>query len=125
MPRDPMDRRLLVHPAAGTFDPTPTNVNPAGDLLTTDFEPDSPPSPLQDDDHDGMPDAWEEDRGLDSSVDDHNDTSLSAGGYTNLEVYLALRAQELLGAPHTPSTDASPRGPTDQAVRRPASTKAP
>jgi len=49
-----------------------------------------------DSDHDGMPDAWEKKHGLNpASKDDADKTTLSADGYTNLEMYL----NELAGDP--------------------------
>lgn len=44
-------------------------------------------SPLPDSDNDGMPDAWEKERGLDPEMDDSTQFSLNKG-YTNIEVYL-------------------------------------
>jgi len=45
--------------------------------------------PLTDDDHDGMPDRWETENGLDpTDPADRNGTNLSNLGYTNLEVYI-------------------------------------
>ncbi len=42
-----------------------------------------------DSDHDGMPDSWERDNGLNpNDKEDRNGKSLSSIGYTNLEVYL-------------------------------------
>ncbi len=49
-----------------------------------------------DSDHDGMPDAWESDHGLNpNSAEDRSGTSHSTEGYTNLEMYL----NELAGDP--------------------------
>lgn len=98
-PRDPMDRRLLHHPASGTFDPADLATNPAGDALALGFDPASPPAVPPDGDRDGMPDAWERAHGLDPAADDHSGTSLSKAamgveGYTNLEVYLHELAVE-------------------------------
>lgn len=52
-------------------------------------------SAVVDQDHDGMDDAWEAQKGLSSAdPEDRNGTGLSPEGYTNLEVYL----QELIEA---------------------------
>lgn len=98
-PRDPMDRRLMRHPASGTFDPAELATNPAGDALALAFAAGSPPTLPPDGDRDGMPDAWELAHGLDPAADDHAGTSLSKAatgveGYTNLEVYLDELATE-------------------------------
>ncbi|WP_145351654.1 pectate lyase family protein [Roseimaritima multifibrata] len=46
-------------------------------------------APVEDSDHDGMPDAWEIEQGLDpSDATDRNGLNLSKVGYSNLEVYL-------------------------------------
>lgn len=46
-------------------------------------------STVVDQDHDGMDDAWELEKGLSpANPDDRNGTNLSPEGYTNLEVYL-------------------------------------
>lgn len=44
-------------------------------------------TPLADDDHDGMPNAWETARGLNPN-DASDRAGITTGGYTNLEVYL-------------------------------------
>jgi hypothetical protein len=42
-----------------------------------------------DSDHDGMPDEWETEKGMNpSDASDGNGTNLSSIGYTNLEMYL-------------------------------------
>jgi len=101
-PRDPMDKRLMAHPAAGTFSDAPPWVNPAGDALQPAFA--SPPAAPSDGDADGMPDAWELAHGLDpKDPSDRNATNLSMGilgiaGYTNLEAYLEeLSRKRVLG----------------------------
>jgi hypothetical protein len=48
----------------------------------------APGTPPIDSDRDGMPDSWEEAKGLDKHQQDNNSTLLSSEGYTNLEVYL-------------------------------------
>ena len=46
-------------------------------------------TPLTDEDHDGMPDRWETEHGLDPTDSlDRNGTNLSNLGYTNIEVYI-------------------------------------
>ncbi|MBK6534233.1 MAG: hypothetical protein IPF99_33095 [Deltaproteobacteria bacterium] len=91
-PRDPMDRRLMGHVVAGTFDSAAINTNPANDALRLNFTGAGPAAPV-DTDNDGMPDAWETSKGLNPAVQDHNGTSVSVAmtgvaGYTNLECYL-------------------------------------
>ena len=45
--------------------------------------------PPTDADHDGMPDRWETEHGLDPfDARDRNNTNLSKIGYTNLEMYI-------------------------------------
>ncbi len=100
-PRDPIDRRFMSDISTGIIDPHPRNANPAGDGLALPFS--SPPAAPVDTDADGMPDAWEDSVGLDPSVADNNGADLSVrllgvAGYTNLEVWLHLRSEELIGA---------------------------
>jgi hypothetical protein len=48
-----------------------------------------------DSDHDGIPDTWESEHGLNpNSADDRNGTTHSAEGYTNLEMYLSELADD-------------------------------
>ena len=47
-----------------------------------------------------MPDPWETGRGLNPNVADHNDTDLSSVGYTNIEVYINERADQLSNHPY-------------------------
>lgn len=61
---------------------------PLGDLL----EGLTSEAPPEDGDGDGMPDAWEDEHGLDSSVDDHG---ALLDGWPALEVYLEERAGQL------------------------------
>ncbi len=86
-PRDPMDTRLMRSVADGSFATTPRNTNPAGDALLPAY-PGSPPAPPADTDNDGMPDNWETANGLNPAVANTNSRTLSAVGYTDLEVYL-------------------------------------
>jgi hypothetical protein len=100
-PRDPMDRRLMKHVATGTFASAAKNVNPAGDALLPAF-PGKAPEPPKDSDGDGMPDAWEQKNALEpNNPADGAQTTLSqarlgVAGYTNLEIYLHQRAEEVM-----------------------------
>ena len=86
-PRDPMDSRLMGNVAADTIASAPRNTNPAGDALLPAYQGSAPVAPA-DTDSDGMPDAWETANGLNPSVANTNARTLSAAGYTDLEVYL-------------------------------------
>jgi hypothetical protein len=79
-----------------------------GDLDQNDF-PNSA-APL-DSDQDGMPDNWEDAKGLNKNAADHNGTNLSAAGYRNIEVYINEKADALLPAP-PPSPVIPPLTPT-------------
>ncbi len=90
-PRDPMDQRLMGAVERGEIAPQARSINPAGDgsALPIGIAQAAP----TDSDGDGMPDAWEVERGLNPSVQDQNGTQLSipwlgVAGYTNLELYL-------------------------------------
>lgn len=97
-PHDAMDRRMAGYVTARGFDDAPLDTNPARDALQIEPAPARP----ADTDADGMPDAWESMRGLDPSRDDAallgalSRERLGIEGYTNLEVYLAERAAELV-----------------------------
>ena len=86
-PRDPMDTRLMGNVADGTIATAPRNTNPASDALLPAYSGGAPAAPA-DTDNDGMPDGWETARGLDPNVANTNARTLSATGYTDLEVYL-------------------------------------
>ncbi|MDZ4265694.1 MAG: Ig-like domain-containing protein [Mycobacterium sp.] len=86
-PRDPMDIRLLQSLAADTISPADPATNPAGDAHLPAYTGAAPAAPL-DTDGDGMPDAWETVKGLNPLSANHNATTLSLLGYTDLEVYL-------------------------------------
>ena len=86
-PRDPMDTRLMSFVASNTISSAPSNTNPAGDALLLPFSGAAPVAPT-DTDSDGMPDTWEIANGLNPSVANANGTTLSAVGYTDVEIYL-------------------------------------
>jgi VCBS repeat-containing protein len=86
-PRDPMDIRLMGNVAGNTIASAPRNTNPAGDALLPAYPGSAPVAPV-DTDNDGMPDAWESAKGLNPIVANTNARTLSAAGYTDLEVYL-------------------------------------
>jgi hypothetical protein len=100
--RDPMDRRLLNPVASQTIATTGDFAsrmkNPCGDAFNTD---DASESAITDSDHDGMPDTWESQNGLNPSSQDSTGTTLgNAQGYTgltNIEVYLHERHQTIIG----------------------------
>ncbi len=96
-PRDPMDIRLMRSVATDTIASAAPNTNPAGDALLTAFVG-APPAAPTDTDSDGMPDAWETAKGLDPNVANTNARTLSAAGYTDLDVYLGeLSASRVTG----------------------------
>ena len=80
--RDAVDQRLVadVMNRTGSVIDSPRQVGGYPKLATG--------TPPVDGDHDGMPDTWEQQRGLDP--DDASDGNLSpeADGYTNIELYL-------------------------------------
>jgi len=86
-PRDPMDTRLMSFVASNTISSAPPNTNPAGDGLLPAYVS-SPPAAPTDTDADGMPDSWEVTKGTNPNVANTNAHTLSAVGYTDLEVYL-------------------------------------
>jgi len=86
-PRDPMDTRLMGFVASNTISSAPPNTNPAGDALLPAYVGPPPAAPT-DTDADGMPDSWEVTRGTNPNVANTNAHTLSAVGYTDLEVYL-------------------------------------
>ena len=96
-PRDPMDTRLLGFVANNAISPASPNTNPAGDALLPAYSG-SAPLPPTDTDNDGMPDTWEVTNGLDPTIAGANARTLSAAGYTDLEVYLhELSASRITG----------------------------
>jgi len=86
-PRDPMDTRLMGFVASNTISGAAPNTNPAGDGLLPAYVG-SPPAAPTDTDSDGMPDTWEVTKGTNPNVANTNAHTLSAVGYTDLEVYL-------------------------------------
>ena len=86
-PRDPMDTRLMGFVASNTISGAAPNTNPAGDGLLPAYVG-SPPAAPADTDSDGMPDTWEVTKGTNPNVANTNAHTLSAVGYTDLEVYL-------------------------------------
>lgn len=96
-PRDPMDTRLMSFVASNTISGAAPNTNPAGDALRPAFTGPAPAAPT-DTDSDGMPDAWEITKGTNPSVANTNARTLSAVGYTDLEVYLnELSTSRIIG----------------------------
>ncbi len=96
-PRDPMDTRLMSFVASNTISGAAPNTTPAGDALRPAFTGPAPAAPT-DTDSDGMPDAWEITKGTNPSVDNTNARTLSAVGYTDLEVYLnELSTSRIIG----------------------------
>jgi pectate lyase len=102
-PRDLMDRRYIQALQTGKIDPAPREAPAANDAFTLDFDPQAAPQAPTDSDSDGMPDAWEQENGLNPQAQDHNGTELSKKltgieGYTNLEVYLNLLSDQLVAS---------------------------
>ncbi len=105
--RDSMDRRLLSFLPSNTVDAALVDeLDHYNDAFILDFDISNPPSPLSDSDNDGMPDYWEVSHSLNSSVQDHNGTSLSnsitgINGYTNLECYINCLSDYLVSGSTT------------------------
>lgn len=81
--RDAVDQRVVndVLKKTGKCIDDPSDVGGWPTLVTGE--------PPTDADHDGMPDRWETEHGLDpSDPRDRNNTNLSKIGYTNLEMYI-------------------------------------
>jgi pectate lyase len=85
-PRDAMNQRTVLEVRNGTG-----QLGKQDDAL---LEPNTPAFP--DADADGMPDAWETANGL-NPMSPADATTIVASGYSNIEVYLAERAAELIG----------------------------
>ena len=79
--RDSVDQRIVndVENGSGSIIDNPSQVGGWPKL--------DPGTPPQDSDHDGMPDAWEEIRGLDPLSDDSTGDR-DGDGYTNIEEYI-------------------------------------
>ncbi len=105
-PTDPMDRRIRASVQTGIIANTPYDTPLANDTFDLDFDPMNAPSAPVDSDADGMPDAFElryAVYGLNSNLADNNGAGLSlpltgVAGYTNLEVYLNLLADDFNAA---------------------------
>lgn len=95
-PRDAMDQRYAESLRSGIIPNVPHDRPVADDAFALTFDPQHPPLAPLDSDQDGMPDDWERRHGLDPAIQDHNGTTLSAEGYTNLEIYLNLLADTLV-----------------------------
>ena len=97
--RDSIDIRIIQETASGTatygtgqynqdngFGTTPTGIIDSQTDVAGWPVLSSEPAP-EDTDHDGMPDAWETDNGLNPN-DSEDRNGIGEGGYTNLEIYL-------------------------------------
>jgi hypothetical protein len=98
-----MDRRYIQAIQWGKIDPASRETPAANDAFALDFDPQAAPQAPVDSDNDGMPDVWEQENGLNPQGQDHNGPELSKKltgfeGYTNLEVYLNLLSDRLVGA---------------------------
>ena len=89
--RDTVDKRIIMETSNGTYTYTGSNGSTNG-LIDTQSDVggwpvlNSLPAPV-DSDHDGMPDDWENDNGLNPNLDtDRN--NVAPDGYTMLEKYL-------------------------------------
>lgn len=102
-PHDPMDRRIRNRVLSGVPSNLPHAQPEAEDAFTLDYS--TPPPAPTDSDNDGMPDAFELRHaalGLDPNLPQTNGAHLSlpllgVAGYDNLEVYLHLLSEELVG----------------------------
>ncbi len=95
-PRDAMDRRLIGY-LQEDVDLNPALTSRPRDTFVSEAPPcGSPVAAARDTDGDGMPDSWERSHGLIVGVDDHNGTTLSEDGYTNIEVFLNQLASEVV-----------------------------
>ena len=82
--RDALDERAVNNFYKGTG-----SIKTAKDQQDSDWPVLAAGKPPKDTDHDGMPDRWETEHGLDpTNPADRNGTNLSKIGYTNVEVYI-------------------------------------
>jgi hypothetical protein len=87
--RDAVDGRLVGDVRAGTSSPpSKRGINPVFPTIAAG-------APPADSDHDGMPDAWELQRGLDPLNPADGAQDRNGDGYTNLEEYLSGLARDL------------------------------
>ncbi len=104
-PSDPLDRRWRDSALGGLPPATDWGIPLADDDFHLDFDPATPPAPPTDSDGDGMPDAFEQNNGLNpNNAADRNGTGLSLActgmaGYTNLECYLHRMNMGKVGEP--------------------------
>ena len=92
--RDPIDRRLVREACTGTvtYGGQYSSFGPRG-IIDTQSEVGGWPTlnggtPPADTDQDGMPDIWEQNRGLDPNDPEDRNGDDDSDGYTNLEEYL-------------------------------------
>ena len=80
--RDAVDARVVrdVREKVGSIIDSPQDVGGYPELARG--------TPLSDADHDGMPDDWEKQRGLDANDPSDGNSDLDGDGYTNSEEYL-------------------------------------
>jgi hypothetical protein len=100
--RDMVDRRVLADVRAGTGKTIGSPDEVGGWLYLR-------PLPARPDtDRDGMPDAWERNRGLDPNTPDDRNGDHDRDGFTNLEEYLDDSAQPVTTAAFRPPYPPSP-----------------
>ncbi|MBI2259199.1 MAG: T9SS type A sorting domain-containing protein [Flavobacteriia bacterium] len=97
-PRFPHETRLIESIENNSIHSAELNVNAVDDILLLSSQNLTYPN---DSDSDGMPDYWEIQHGLNTNIEDHNQTNLSSTitgveGYTNLECYLNCLADALV-----------------------------
>lgn len=90
---DSVDFRVLSFARSATFLPGNVTQGTAGAIITHENEVGGfpvyrPGTPLNDGDHDGMPDTWERAHGLDPANPTDGPLDADSDGYTNLEEYL-------------------------------------